>query len=83
MSQFRLYTDADGAFRWKLQASDKTTVARSAKGYKTEVECRASLAAVRKDAGSAAIDGKIRTVAASAKPRAAAAEAPRRTSTAK
>jgi uncharacterized protein YegP (UPF0339 family) len=99
MSQFRLYTDVEGAFRWKLQATDKSTVARSAKGYKTEAECRASLAAVRKDAGSASIDGKIRTVAAASgkprtrsgspstpvgdQPRAAEGETSRRTSPAK
>jgi len=54
-AEFELYKDAQGEFRFRLQADNNEVVAAS-EGYATKAGCQAGIAAVRKVAPTAPIN---------------------------
>jgi uncharacterized protein YegP (UPF0339 family) len=85
MPQVRIFTDAEGSFRWKLRASDKSIVAKSGRAYPTKEECLQALKVAQKELTAAAVDPKVRTAvsaSSSATPRPSSPASPRSGATA-
>ena len=44
---FLIYIDADGQFRWRLQAANHLTIADSAEGYHNYDDCRHAIGLIK------------------------------------
>jgi uncharacterized protein YegP (UPF0339 family) len=55
MAMFKIYTDAKGEYRWRLQADNYRIVADSGEGYKNKEDCKAGIDIVKTQAPTATV----------------------------
>ena len=54
-SQFEVYTDKAGEWRWRFRASNSKIIADSSEGYKEKSDCLHGIDLVKKEAPNAKI----------------------------
>jgi uncharacterized protein len=56
MTQFQVYVDKAGEFRWRFLAANGQVIATSSEGYKNKADCEHGLGLVKKEAPTAKVE---------------------------